>query len=163
MGADASPLVPSSTEPTRARLVPTQPRALKFSTPSWICLTSPSQRLRLMPCQTRQQMPELSLVCTLYNSRTRRTLASRTPSSARLWMILPLQELTLDLTPNFPEVTTAQTKALILGADNSADHTTTYEDFQPCSSKGDCDGATGTCTCNSGHYGEACEKQSTYY
>jgi len=73
------------------------------------------------------------------------------------------EELTLDLTPNFPEVTTAQTKALILGADNSADHTTTYEDFQPCSSKGDCDGATGTCTCNSGHYGEACEKQSTYY
>jgi hypothetical protein len=40
---------------------------------------------------------------------------------------------------------------------------TTYEDFQPCSSKGDCDSATGTCTCNSGHFGEACEKQSTYY
>jgi hypothetical protein len=40
---------------------------------------------------------------------------------------------------------------------------TTYEDFQPCSSKGDCDGSTGTCTCNSGHFGEACEEQSTYY
>merc|ERR1712037_592684 len=46
---------------------------------------------------------------------------------------------------------------------NVADMRTTYEDFQPCSSKGDCDAATGTCTCNAGHYGEACEKQSTYY
>lgn len=45
----------------------------------------------------------------------------------------------------------------------SATAKTTYEDFQPCSSKGDCDAATGTCTCNAGHYGEACEKQSTYY
>merc|ERR1711939_947174 len=149
---DASPLVPSSTEPTRARLVPTQPRALKFSTPSWICLTSPSQRLRVMPCQTRQQMPELSLVCTLYNSRTRRTLASRTPSSARLWMILPLQVRSQNTWVSQHAMCTT-----------SVDHTTTYEDFQPCSSKGDCDGATGTCTCNSGHYGEACEKQSTYY
>jgi len=66
------------------------------------------------------------------------------------------------LLADFPEVA-AQTKAVILGASNTATHETTYEDFQPCSSKGDCDGATGTCTCNSGHYGEACEKQSTYY
>jgi len=55
-----------------------------------------------------------------------------------------------------------QTKATVLPSDKSDDKTT-YEDFQPCASKGDCDGATGTCTCNSGHYGEACEKQSTYY
>jgi hypothetical protein len=40
---------------------------------------------------------------------------------------------------------------------------TTYEDFQPCSSKGDCDASTGTCTCLPGHYGEGCEKQSTFY
>jgi len=64
---------------------------------------------------------------------------------------------------SFPEVTAKQTKTLTLGADNPATAATTYEDFQPCSSKGDCDAATGTCTCNSGHYGEACEKQSTYY
>merc|ERR1712072_196942 len=69
------------------------------------------------------------------------------------------QDLTL---ADFPEVA-AQTKDVILGESDGADATTTYEDFQPCSSKGDCDGATGTCTCNSGHYGEACEKQSTYY
>jgi len=73
------------------------------------------------------------------------------------------EQLELDLTSNFPEVTTPQTKDLILGDTNTASDETTYEDFQPCSSKGDCDGATGTCTCNSGHYGEACEKQSTYY
>jgi len=51
----------------------------------------------------------------------------------------------------------------ILGTTTPANEKTTYEDFQPCSSKGDCDAATGTCTCNAGHYGEACEKQSTYY
>lgn len=51
----------------------------------------------------------------------------------------------------------------ILGSANTASSDTTYEDFQPCSSKGDCDGATGGCTCRSGHYGEACEKQSTYF
>merc|ERR1712025_1524956 len=73
------------------------------------------------------------------------------------------EQLELSLTNDFPEVTTAQTKDLILGPDNTASDETTYEDFQPRSSKGDCDGATGTCTCNSGHYGEACEKQSTYF
>merc|ERR1711881_472756 len=63
---------------------------------------------------------------------------------------------------NFAELATAtpsrqtRTKARVLPSDGSNDKTT-YEDFQPCSSKGDCDGATGTCTCNSGHYGEACE------
>jgi len=74
------------------------------------------------------------------------------------------EELKLTLT-SFPEITAKQTKLLILGktASDNANAQTTYEDFQPCSSKGDCDGATGTCTCNSGHYGEACEKQSTYY
>jgi len=62
----------------------------------------------------------------------------------------------------FTEVTVSYAqKDIIPGSTANAD--TTYEDFQPCSSKGDCDGATGTCTCNSGHYGEACEKQSTYY
>jgi hypothetical protein len=55
-----------------------------------------------------------------------------------------------------------KTMASILPNGN-ANGKTTYEDFQPCSSKGDCDAATGTCTCNAGHYGEACEKQSTYY
>merc|ERR1712151_759451 len=69
----------------------------------------------------------------------------------------------LNLKGVFPEVTADQTKALVLGSTNEANADTTYEDFQPCASKGDCDGATGTCTCNSGHYGEACEKQSTYY
>jgi hypothetical protein len=63
----------------------------------------------------------------------------------------------------FPAAFNALNKAKVLSAANTADAKTTYEDFQPCSSKGDCDGATGTCTCNSGHYGEACEKQSTYY
>jgi len=70
---------------------------------------------------------------------------------------------TLDLTTPFDAITAAQTKVDILTLANKANADTTYEDFQPCSSKGDCDGATGTCTCNSGHYGEACEKQSTYY
>jgi hypothetical protein len=79
------------------------------------------------------------------------------------WFAESGEKLTLDLKGKFPEVTTAQTRTLILGSSNSANERTTYEDFQPCSSKGDCDGATGTCTCNSGHYGEACEKQSTYY
>lgn len=71
----------------------------------------------------------------------------------------------LSLADPFADVTAAQDKAAILGTDAAAKITkgTTYEDFQPCSSKGDCDAATGTCTCNSGHYGEACEKQSTYY
>jgi len=74
------------------------------------------------------------------------------------------EPLTLNLkTHGFPEVAAAQTKTLTLGSSNTANEQTTYEDFQPCSSKGDCDSATGTCTCNSGHYGEACEKQSTYY
>jgi len=69
----------------------------------------------------------------------------------------------LDLaTQGFPEVTTKYAQTDILPG-STADAKTTYEDFQPCASKGDCDGATGTCTCNSGHYGEACEKQSTYY
>jgi len=57
----------------------------------------------------------------------------------------------------------ALAKSDILSSTDKSDTSTTYEDFQPCSSKGDCDAATGTCTCNSGHYGEACEKQSTYY
>merc|ERR1712080_257018 len=69
----------------------------------------------------------------------------------------------LSLKGVFPEVTADQIKTLVLGSTDAANADTTYEDFQPCVSKGDCDGATGTCTCNSGHYGEACEKQSTYY
>lgn len=74
------------------------------------------------------------------------------------------EAITLDLAgAGYPEYTAARTKASILGATNTATSATTYEDFQPCASKGDCDGSTGTCTCNSGHYGEACEKQSTYY
>jgi len=72
------------------------------------------------------------------------------------------EELNLALA-DFSAITAAMTKTTTLGASNKANGDTTYEDFQPCSSKGDCDGATGTCTCNSGHYGEACEKQSTYY
>jgi hypothetical protein len=79
------------------------------------------------------------------------------------WFAESGKELTLDIKGTFPAITAAQTRVGILGATNTADAATTYEDFQPCSSKGDCDGATGTCTCNSGHYGEACEKQSTYY
>jgi len=79
------------------------------------------------------------------------------------WFAESGEALTLDLATLFPEITAKQTRTGILGATNSANERTTYEDFQPCSSKGDCDGATGTCTCNSGHYGEACEKQSTYY
>lgn len=79
------------------------------------------------------------------------------------WFAESGKELTLDIKSKFPAITAAQTRVGILGATNTADARTTYEDFQPCSSKGDCDGATGTCTCNSGHYGEACEKQSTYY
>jgi len=70
--------------------------------------------------------------------------------------------LTLDLTA-FGGFTQAHGRTDILTTNNKATSATTYEDFQPCASKGDCDGATGTCTCNSGHYGEACEKQSTYY
>lgn len=40
---------------------------------------------------------------------------------------------------------------------------TAYEEFVPCSNKGLCDYATGTCVCSEGHFGEACEKQSTYF
>merc|ERR1712222_169188 len=69
----------------------------------------------------------------------------------------------LDLKATFAELTTKIKRVDLLGDANSANAATTYEDFQPCSSKGDCDAATGTCTCNAGHYGEACEKQSTYY
>jgi len=69
---------------------------------------------------------------------------------------------TLGLKATFTELDN-KLKAAILGASNTANAATTYEDFQPCASKGDCDAATGTCTCNAGHYGEACEKQSTYY
>merc|ERR1712032_362898 len=72
------------------------------------------------------------------------------------------EKQTLNLKAKFTELANKQ-KANILGAANTANAGTTYEDFQPCSSKGDCDVATGTCTCNAGHYGEACEKQSTYY
>merc|ERR1712080_455547 len=84
------------------------------------------------------------------------------------WFEASGEEKDLDLTAltsPFASVTAKQTKLLILGATAGPKATaaTTYEDFQPCSSKGDCVGATGTCTCNSGHYGEACEKQSTYY
>jgi len=69
----------------------------------------------------------------------------------------------LSLVDPFKAIAAAKKKNDILGSSNKADEKTTYEDFQPCASKGDCDAATGTCTCNSGHYGEACEKQSTYY
>merc|ERR1712032_1664071 len=71
--------------------------------------------------------------------------------------------LELDLKATFAELTTKIKRVDLLGAANSANAATTYEDFQPCSSKGDYDSATGTCTCNAGHYGEACEKQRTYY
>merc|ERR1712048_1284694 len=59
----------------------------------------------------------------------------------------------LSLTSPFADITALQDKAAILGTDAATKITkdTTYEDFQPCSSKGDCDAATGTCTCNSGH------------
>jgi hypothetical protein len=40
---------------------------------------------------------------------------------------------------------------------------TAYEEFVPCSNKGTCDEGTGTCVCSEGHFGEACEKQSTFY
>ena len=72
-------------------------------------------------------------------------------------------ELKLDIAATFAELTTKYERKFFLGTANTANAGTTYEDFQPCSSKGDCDAATGTCTCNAGHYGEACEKQSTYY
>merc|ERR1711912_182739 len=72
------------------------------------------------------------------------------------------QELNLQ-EDGFPAAYAKLLKDNVLGTANKANAATTYEDFQPCSSKGDCDAATGTCTCNSGHYGEACEKQSTYY
>jgi len=80
------------------------------------------------------------------------------------WFSTSGEALKLSLVAKFDAITAPQTKTNILGniADTSNEFTT-YEDFQPCASKGDCDGATGTCTCNSGHYGEACEKQSTYY
>jgi hypothetical protein len=39
----------------------------------------------------------------------------------------------------------------------------TYDSFVPCANKGNCDSATGSCACVDGHYGEACEMQSTYY
>jgi hypothetical protein len=38
-----------------------------------------------------------------------------------------------------------------------------YPKFTPCSNKGLCDTATGKCKCANGHYGESCEKQSTFY
>jgi hypothetical protein len=40
---------------------------------------------------------------------------------------------------------------------------TAYEEFVLCSNKGLCDYATGNCVCSEGHFGEACEKQSTFY
>jgi len=64
---------------------------------------------------------------------------------------------------SFPEIAVQDKATVLKSAGTAVTAATTYEDFQPCSSKGDCDAATGTCTCNSGHYGEACEKQSTYY
>jgi len=74
------------------------------------------------------------------------------------------EAITLNLEEDgFPAGYKALEKKDILANADKLTQETTYEDFQPCSSKGDCDGATGTCTCNSGHYGEACEKQSTYY
>jgi len=78
------------------------------------------------------------------------------------WFDASGDKLELLLATPFPKIANKK-KDDILGADNKANSGTTYEDFQPCSSKGDCDAATGTCTCNAGHYGEACEKQSTYY
>jgi hypothetical protein len=38
-----------------------------------------------------------------------------------------------------------------------------YPKFTPCANKGLCDTATGKCKCANGHYGESCEKQSTFY
>ena len=40
---------------------------------------------------------------------------------------------------------------------------TAYEEFVPCSNKGVCDSSTGTCICSEGSFGEACEKQSTFF
>jgi hypothetical protein len=80
------------------------------------------------------------------------------------WFTESGEAIKLDLEKDgFPDDLKALDKKTVLSKANKADASTTYEDFQPCSSKGDCDAATGTCTCNSGHYGEACEKQSTYY
>merc|ERR1712010_441490 len=81
------------------------------------------------------------------------------------WFDYTGDERKLNIKATFKDVTADQTIKLTLGETDAKKITlaTTYEDFQPCSSKGDCDAATGTCTCNSGHYGEACEKQSTYY
>jgi len=38
-----------------------------------------------------------------------------------------------------------------------------YPKSAPCANKGLCDAATATCKCANGHYGESCEKQSTFY
>lgn len=77
------------------------------------------------------------------------------------WFAADGQANTLDLSHILSALGSKGIADILPGS--SATAKTTYEDFQPCSSKGDCDAATGTCTCNAGHYGEACEKQSTYY
>merc|ERR1711881_718234 len=111
-----------------------------------------------------------------YNSHTRPTLVNKTLWNASWWVTASEvynvggpewfdtagAAQTLGLKATFTELDN-KLKAAILGTANTANAATTYEDFQPCASKGDCDAATGTCTCNAGHYGEACEKQSTYY
>lgn len=51
-------------------------------------------------------------------------------------------------------------QSVILGTTSAKND---YPRFQPCSNKGLCDGATATCKCANGHYGESCEKQSTFY
>jgi len=77
------------------------------------------------------------------------------------WFADDGQANTLDLSHILSSLGSKSMTDILPGSTATA--STTYEDFQPCSSKGDCDAATGTCTCNAGHYGEACEKQSTYY
>lgn len=78
------------------------------------------------------------------------------------WFDASGESLQMDISTPFTGVATLS-RTSVLGSSNTADSATSYEDFQPCAAKGDCDSSTGTCTCNAGHFGEACEKQSTYY
>ena len=50
------------------------------------------------------------------------------------------EAIELDVSGTFPDFPALLTKDLILGDVDEANAGTTYEDFQPCSSKGDCDG-----------------------
>jgi hypothetical protein len=72
-------------------------------------------------------------------------------------------ELTLDTTVG--GISNSFDMATLIGACTNGDlcADTAYEEFVPCSNKGLCDSSTGTCVCSEGHFGEACEKQSTFY